>query len=474
MAALTAIKSPLLETLLNTKKASLLQAFSMLAEGPIHVLLPQQVADNIQQMRCIFAEYGVNGRIYASHKPTKSKALIKQLEKEGILIDVSSKKEIISALSEGFSGDRICCTGVKNDAYLRLAIQHNCLISIDSIEEFDRLATIKSIVSPVQHIDILLRMNPSESECGCKDSRFGVNLSDLDDLYSALSNSDDINLLGFHIHSGDIEPDIRTLEFSFILNLLKGAYKKGFTPSVLNIGGAFPVPFYEFKNETENFVNALIDQTVQGGESLTWHGYPYSLMLGEGRVVIGQEMMRSRFKSRSPEDILHRILSSTAEDGRKNSEMLKDCEFSLAIEPGRWVYDQAGLLVMKVLNTKQTPSGESLVVLDGNILNISSHLADYMADPIVLSLCESIDKPYEAFLVGNLCTYTDILIKRKVALNRKPKTGDYLCFVNTGAYVADFQDATPHQHPTGQKLVAVQCENTWRFMHEDQYNPYEV
>ena len=193
----------------------------------------------------------------------------------------------------------------------------------------------------------------------------------------------------------------------------------------------------------------------------------------KGLKVLGQEALRSHFRSQEIEAFSNAILKTKNEEKRAVSDIIRECGFKLALEPGAATYDQCGVMLLKVIETRKI-NNEYVTVLDGNVFNFSFHIMEYMSDPILLEQEKTHENEdsFSTYLVGNLCADFDVLVKRKVVLKGKPKAGDYLCFVNTASYTADFHDAPVHQHPMGQKLVAIQTENTWEFMSEDRFNPY--
>lgn len=468
---LTARQSPLVESLLQNKDA-LLQAIQILPEGHVHIVLPQQMKLNIAEMRLVFREYGVEPRIFVSHKPSKSNALIKQARAENAALDVSSKNELISALKNGFAGKDICCTGSKNDDYITLSIQHGCLHSMDSIEELNRYIELKNIINPNGKRNVLLRINSADAPYGGKTSRFGIPICDLKRCLDLLKENRNVHLDGFHMHSGENSGDLRAEEMSFMLELFEKAYKNGFTPHTLDIGGTFPTRVYQDESECENFVDNLSQSLLQDKETYTWRGYSYTINAQQGNRVSGREGLMGVFKLDDYKPMVHKLLTASSLNGRSGAQTIAESGLSLAIEPGAAAYDQCGLMLFKVVGVRKNAKGDHMTVLDGNVFNFSFHITEPMTDPVLLTSQKKEKDCFSTYLVGNLCADFDILIKRKVVLESIPQAGDYLCFINTAGYTADFHDAPVHQHPMGQKIVALKKEDGWTFLSEDRFNPY--
>ncbi len=470
---LTAKQSPLVQSLLANKE-KLLQAVQVLPEGHIHVVLPQQMKQNIAEMRQIFGEYGIEPRIFVSHKPSKSNALIKQARAENTGLDVSSKNELISALKNGFSGQNICCTGSKNDDYITLSIQHGCLHSVDSIEELERYIKACEKIAPQEKRNVLLRINSADAPYGGKISRFGIPMCDLEACYNLLKENPNVNLDGFHMHSGESDGDLRAEELDFLLTLFKDAYEQGFSPKTIDVGGSLLKNIYEKIEECEAFVDHLSDALKNNKETYTWRRYGYSMAAGNQNRVSGREGLMGFFKLDDYGPCVKKMMNVQTLYSRTSHQTLLECVFTLALEPGVSAYDQCGIILFKIVDTRFNNKGEHMTVLDGNVFNLSFNITEQMADPVLLTEDEDASETFSTYLVGNLCADFDIMVKRKVVLKGKPKAGDYLCFINTAGYTADFHDAPVHQHPMGQKIVAISAQDGWRFMSEDRFNPYLI
>lgn len=467
---LTAKKSPLVESLLQNKSA-LIEAIQVLPDGHIHVVLPQQMKQNIDLMRQVFGEYGIEPRIFVSHKPSKSNALIKQARAENVGLDVSSKNELISALKNGFLGRNICCTDSKNDDYMTLSIQHNCLHSVDSIQELKRYVDSQTIIAPNEKRNVLLRVNSADAPYGGKISRFGIPLSDIDECFKLLEENPCSHLEGFHMHSGESSGEMRAQEVELILGYMKEAYEQGFTPKTVNVGGGFPRTFYKSKLESDAFIEKLI-QSFTNKHEFTWRGFKYGLSFNENQSISGRDLLVNTFKRDDFECTAHQMLQASVLDSTV-SKIINECGFSLMLEPGLNAYDSCGLSLFKVVEI-QDKNGEKITVLDGNKYNLQFEQIEYMADPVLLTNEPECEEVFTTYLVGNLCADFDVMVKRKVVLKGTPKAGDYLCFINTAGYTADFHDAPVHQHPMGQKLVAIHDGEKWKFTSEDRFNPYLI
>jgi hypothetical protein len=100
-------------------------------------------------------------------------------------------------------------------------------------------------------------------------------------------------------------------------------------------------------------------------------------------------------------------------------------------------------------------------------------MRDYIMDPILISQQSNQEKT-EAFIVGSLCREEDFLMKRKIAFDKKPISGDIIGFANTAAYRMDFENASPHLHSTGTKLVGSWVGEKLNVMTEENFDPFNI
>ena len=111
----------------------LLFRLKFLDRGPLHILFPAAMEISAQNLRGEFSEANIENRILFAHKPTKSKAFLAQALKLKLDVDVASYEELCNALSVGFKGEQIECTGIKDTKFLQLALFQRCLIVADSV-----------------------------------------------------------------------------------------------------------------------------------------------------------------------------------------------------------------------------------------------------------------------------------------------------------------------------------------------------
>ncbi len=149
-------------------------------------------------------------------------AVSRVLAEEGISCDVASGGELALALRGGFDPARIYMHGnAKSVAELEAArtagVGH---IVIDNTDEIERLEHVVGNAAPQR---VLLRVTPGvkgdthdKISTGQADSKFGVSMADAPAAIARLESSDQLDLVGLHMHIGsqilELEPFRRAIE----------------------------------------------------------------------------------------------------------------------------------------------------------------------------------------------------------------------------------------------------------------------
>jgi len=149
-------------------------------------------------------------------------AVYRVLAQEGIACDVASGGELALALRGGFDPARIYMHGnAKSVEELRFAREAGVgHIVIDNADEIERL---EQVVGGDEPQPVLLRVTPDVSgathaaiSTGQADSKFGFSMIDAPDAIARVSNSEQLQLVGLHVHIGsqilELEPFRRAIE----------------------------------------------------------------------------------------------------------------------------------------------------------------------------------------------------------------------------------------------------------------------
>lgn len=321
-----------LEPKLNSTVLSLLQDSERIAQlaafcqGPMHLLLPQNMDKNVQDLRSVFEDMGLDYQIYFAHKPTKSTAFVKQALKLNLGLDVASHQELCHGLASGFRGEQIECTGIKNDSFLQLALLHKCLLVVDSITELQRISQIKKTLGIYHNVPVLLRLSEISipgRNMNNRPSRFGVAKEDMAQAFEFFENNQDITLSGFHHHSDEREGDIRAGQVEGLLHLTMAAYRKGLSPNMVNIGGGLRREQLAYPSQWLDYVSLLEEKLVSNSNDLGWRNFAYGMRLNDYGKVVGRGQALGLFPNGDFINILKDIFSSGDVDGKSNGKFIQ-------------------------------------------------------------------------------------------------------------------------------------------------------
>jgi diaminopimelate decarboxylase len=194
----------------------------------------------------IQAYAGPSQVLYAT-KAWNCTALCALVRQEGLGLDVASGGELYTALQAGAQGSEIYLHGnAKSDAELQMAAQQGVTIVANGLDELQRLQQIVGQDS----VRVMVRVNPGIDvhtheyiRTGQVDSKFGVGLTQLQEVWDLLVSSSQLNFVGLHAHIGSQIFDLqghRDLG-SVMAALWQQTLERGLQPSELNVGGGLGV-----------------------------------------------------------------------------------------------------------------------------------------------------------------------------------------------------------------------------------------
>ena len=300
--------------------------------------------------------------------------------------------EIFLALKSGFPPESISLAGVgKTDRDISFGLTRNIgTFIVESTEELRAVSKCASAHSKTARV--LLRINPDVDarthphiSTGLKENKFGINIDDAEDAVKLAVKMKNIEFAGLHCHIGsqitEVEPFAEAaMSCRRLVTKLK---KSGIHVKQLDLGGGIGV---QYKN------------------ALTHRYLP--------------------FEKDKESSIDLRALSKVI----KENLSFPGCE--LAIEPGRFLVAEAGVLLTRVLYRKIS-AGRTFIVVNAGMNDMMRH-ALYSAyhqivpEKIQRSKIKTVD------VVGPVCESTDTFaVQRKLP---SVKRGDLLAIMTTGAY----------------------------------------
>lgn len=337
---------------------------------------------------CFLNKYENVRAVYAS-KAFLNQAMCKIIKKEGLGLDVVSGGELYVAHKAGFPMDKIIFHG-NNKSYdeLLMAIQFGVgRIVVDNYSELKLLEKICEMQNT--QVSILFRITPEVSTdthdyiaTANRDSKFGLPLEMVLDVYAEAFASSYVNPKGLHFHVGSqLQSNTSHLNaLTVVLSLIETIHYAGYPVKELNTGGGFGVQYTDEE----------------------------------------QEMALSHFT----EPMMEKIQTWCQKTGIKRPQII--------IEPGRWFVANAGLTIYEVGSTKTIPNVRKYISVNGGIpdnIRPALYTAKYRA---VIANKMGVEPSEKVTVAGKCCESGDILIKDIMLPN--VERGDLLAVFGTGAY----------------------------------------
>lgn len=444
--------------------------------SPLNILFPNVMNKNISDFKEILKKHNLSGKIYYAHKCNKSNSFLKQALQNQINVDVASLEELKSALSNGFTGDRIEATGPKNDEFIILGIRHNIVFNVDNLEEIKKINYFKEKIQTKNKIRVLLRLNGFKSEetkIINRSSRFGTPKSQVNKLITYVQENDEnLEIIGISFHLDTINVKEKILAIENCIEIFEEMFEKGLNPYVLDIGGGFKVNYIESKEEWNESISELKESILSGKNDLTWNNTSFGLRAEKG-VLKGILNIHDYYNEITGNKLLDEILSSrlTKFQNREIGEILSENMIELYIEPGCSLLDGAGLNISKVNFVKENENGDYLVGLDMKRSDLLIGEQEMFVDPILISNSKEESNGRGVFFIGNLCMENDIIFKRKIFTDKIPQSGDLIVFVNTAGYFMDFDQSHTIKQKIATKVVATFENGETIFYMDENYEP---
>ncbi|MFJ1733460.1 Y4yA family PLP-dependent enzyme [Streptomyces sp. NPDC088254] len=475
-----------LEPRLGPRLGSLLgspEVLHMLTDAlgsPLHVVVPDQIAANLEEFRSVYGSHHLSGQVFFAHKASRSSALLRRLAATDAGVDVASLGELQHALGAGFTPDRILATGPKNPEFLWLAARTSVTVSVDSCGELEQLAGLIRTYA-LSKIRVLLRLSGFETpgvRVLSRRSRFGTPAGELGPLLDAVGRHNDaVDLVGVAYHLDTTSLDEKAVALEGCLRALEECRSRGLQPRAVDIGGGFGVKYLANGEQWEQYTTELTGAVLGNRPSLTWGGHGYGLR-NESGTLRGSLGLYPAHRPVAGARYLDQLLSHPAASlgDRPLGALLVEHLYDVHTEPGRALLDQCGLTLAKVLEVRdQEAGGELLVRVAAKADDIALEEHGVLMDPVVVPRSGADSgtdgRPVAVHLFGSLCLETDLITRRTVFLPRRPEPGDLLAFPNTAAYCMDFHTTRAQRQPGARKVAAWQDGGSWRWCLDDQYWP---
>jgi diaminopimelate decarboxylase len=429
--ALTALRHPAVSALLDKERALLDSLLAGLG-SPLHVVLPEIFEENVAALREAFAEVRVEADILFAKKANKADCYVRSAAGLGIGIDVASTPELVKALAGGVPGDRIGVSGPEKDDTLHaLAVQHGCLVAVDSLGELRRLADTARRARTSVRVLLRSRVNSQPR------SRFGMATEERHAATALCAElAESVTLCGFSFHLTGYSTSERAVAANEMIDHCIEARLSG-SPSarIVNIGGGLPVRYVHPR---------LWDEFIQQNEPTHYHAnkefkdfYPYG---GQPANQAVREIMT------------HPVNGQESLSGRAARDGIQ-----FIVEPGRALLDQAGLTLYRVqqVEDRRDTDGYAIVTVAGSSFSLSEQWfnSDYLPDPLLLAHRPAAAELFPACVAGSTCLESDLVTWRKIGFPQPVRRGDHLAYLNTAGYQMDSNESPFHEAPLPLKVV---------------------
>jgi diaminopimelate decarboxylase len=221
-------------------------------------------------------------------KANPNLSVIGTLARLGAGADTVSEGEIRRALAAGVPAGRIVFSGVgKTDGDLAFALGAGVAeINVESEPEMERLARVAA--EKGVRATIAIRVNPdigagghAKISTGKADSKFGVSLSEAARLYANAANSTALRPMGVACHIGSQITELAPLEQAFVkMRALVGRLRaEGLAVERLDLGGGLGTPYFDQPDPpSPALYGAMVERVLEGLD--------IDLALEPGRVLV--------------------------------------------------------------------------------------------------------------------------------------------------------------------------------------------
>lgn len=230
-------------------------------------------------------------KVHYALKSNANPKILRILSSSGFGADCVSGNEIEMATECGFSSEDIVFAGVgKTDEEIITGIDND--IFCFNVESAEEVSIINDLSRKKEYISrISLRINPNVEAnthkyitTGIEESKFGINMRDIEDVTSLLGKLDNIELLGLHFHIGS---QIRQMDaFKRLcsrINEILGWFEAHNVPvRHINVGGGLGIN-YDDPEELPDFAEyfGIFNEHLERNDEQVIHFEP-------GRSVTGQ------------------------------------------------------------------------------------------------------------------------------------------------------------------------------------------
>ncbi len=332
-----------------------------------HFLAFQKAFEDVPHLVCFSA------------KSNSNLAVLRLFRNLGGGLDIVSGGELFRGLKAGIAPERIVFSGVgKREDEIAYALENGILmLNVESFQELDLIDKCAGRLR--KKAPVAIRVNPDVDprthpyiSTGLKKNKFGLNMEAAVETYKAADARRHVEVIGISCHIGSQVTEM--------------------------------APFVDALERLKNFISTLESYDI----SIKY------LDLGGGLGIT--------YDQESP--------PHPSEYGAAILETLGRVPFTLVLEPGRVIVGNAGILVTRVLYTKQGEDKDFVIV--DSAMNDLVRPSLYNAYHAIEPVARDAEGTIKADIVGPVCESGDFLARDRQIPH--VESGDLLAIMSAGAY----------------------------------------
>lgn len=418
--------------------------------SPLFAYSEGQLRANVRRIRAAFAAGWPDGPVdvLPAFKANPMLATRRILSQEGAGADIYSAQELTGALLAGVDPERISVNGGgKSRDHLRRCVAEGVRITVEDVDEVQLIQEVAAELGATA--EIRFRVKPTVPnlwrrtdfsqlsapiDLGIQVYKSGVPPEYLVDMGRRALSLPNVDLVGLHVHGGRQHASTwywsgLMRRFAELVGDLSRAWD-GWQPAELDIGGGFP-----------SARDPLNKETPRSEFLLTAVGYPVMVGLrGLGarayHAVMGRAMphLLSGPQPTYPPPIedFAAVATATLREGL-HEQGIRTAGVRLQVEPGRWLYGNAGIHLarVKVVKRQSQPIPYTWVLTDTTVFFLAGGALEHNRYPVLLADRADAPPTMTADVVGHSC-FADMLVAG--AALPDVSAGDVVALLETGAY----------------------------------------
>ncbi len=354
-----------------------IQELGQTIETPYYLYSENIINKNVDEY--ISELQNIDSLICYSVKANSNLSILSLFAKKGLGFDIVSGGELQRVMKAGGDMSKVVFSGVgKTDEEIEFALKQNIYcFNVESQGELNRIQTIASSLDV--RANISLRVNPEIDAkthpyitTGLSENKFGISQNDVLNSFKIISNFDSLNICGIDYHIGSQITDLEPFTDSAkkVLSIINELKKQNIFLSHVDLGGGLGI---SYNNESPvsrgDYVQSVVD-------------------------------------------------------------IFKDTNLKIIFEPGRSIIGDSGILVTKVIETKNNKLGKNFIIVDAG-MNDLIRPPLYNAYHKISSVTKHSTTKDVFDVVGPVCETADFFGKdRHLSAN----IGDLIVIEDTGAY----------------------------------------